>query len=404
MTEHAHYGERSYRSLLSDPRLLAVLAISVVGTTGTNVASPALPGVTAALPVTEARVGLLITVYTLPGMVFVPLTGVAADMYGRRTVVLPSLLVFGASGTALAAVDSFQALLVLRAVQGAAVAGFMPLTVTLLGDLYSGSVGATAQGLRVSANGIGSVVAPFVAGTLAGLAWNYPFLLYGVAFVALALTYVFLPETTGGVDAETDTGLAETLGWYGRTLRTQLADRDLAVLMTGGFARDFSRYAVMTFVPLFAVQALGASFAAAGAVLSIRGLVSLVVSPFAGSISGRLSHKWVLIGSMMVSTAGIALIAAVPSLLLLGVAMSVYGVGDALFSPVVKDGLTAATTDEHRSGVVSGMQLVKYAGQTASPALLGLVLAATGFDVVFGIGAAVTGAYALAVLALFDSV
>lgn len=403
MTEYTN-NKRSYRSLLSDPQLLTVLAISVVGTTGTNVASPALPGVTAALPVTEAQVGLLITAYTLPGMLFVPFAGVAADIYGRRTVILPSLFVFGIVGTMLAAANSFRALLVLRTVQGAAVSGFMPLTVTLLGDLYSGSIGSTVQGFRVGANGIGGAVAPFVAGTLAGLAWNYPFLLYGVAFIALALAYMFLPETMARINDETDTRLVETLMWYGRAFRAQLTDRDLAVLLTGGFARDFPRYTVMTFVPLFAVQALGISLAAAGTVLSIRGVVSFVVSPFTGSLSERLSRKWVLIGSMLVSTAGIVLIAAAPNLLLLGVAMGVYSVGDALFSPAVKDALTTAATDENRSGIIGGMQLVKYTGQTASPALLGLVLAVTTFSVVFSIAAAITGVYALVVFALFDSV
>lgn len=408
MTEHEHDPEHesrdTYWSLLLEPQMLAILLIGIIGTTGNNVASPALPAVTGALGVSEARIGLLITTYTLSGMVFVPLTSTAADMYGRRAVVLPALVVFGLAGTALAAVDSFEVMLVLRAIQGAAVAGVMPLTVTLLGDLYSGAAGAAAQGLRVSANGVGGVVVPFVAGVLAGVAWNYPFLLYALAFVVAGVTYVFLPETTAGVDAESDTGVIDTLAWYAHALRAQLANHDLAVLLTGGFARDFPRYAVLTFVPLLAVQTLGASFAVAGAVLSVRGLVSLVISPFAGTLTDRLSHKGMLVGSMAVSAGGIAAIAVAPSILLLGAAMVVYSVGDALFSPVVKDALTDATTDEYRSGVVGGMQLIKYAAQTAAPALLGLVLAAAGFGVVFAIAAAMAGLYALVVLILFDSV
>lgn len=401
--EHANHGSESNLALLSDPRLLAVLSISIIGTTGVNVASPALPGVASALSVTEAEIGLMMTAYTLPAMVFVPLTGVAADMYGRRTVVLPSLVLFGVAGTALAAVDSFQSMLLLRAVQGAAVSGIMPLTVTLLGDLYSGATGTTAQGLRVSANGVGGVVVPFVAGTLAGVAWNYPFLLFLVAFVAFLFGYFFLPETTGGVDAENQTGVGETLRWYARSLRAQLGDRDLAVLLTGGFARDFPRYAVMTFVPLLAVQALGGSFAAAGAIISVRGLVSLGVSPTAGALSERFSRKGVLVGSMFVSGAGILAMAVAPDLRWLAVAVGFYALGDATFSPVIKDALTDATTDEYRSGVVGGLQLIKYGAQTASPAVFGVVLAVAGFDVLFACAAAVTGAYGVAVFALFDS-
>jgi ACDE family multidrug resistance protein len=402
MAEHANLGTDSYLMLLSDPGLLAVLFISIIGTMGNNVVSPALPAVTSALGVSEARIGLLITAYTLPAMVFVPITSTAADMYGRRTVILPALVVFGAAGTALAGTDTFQTMLLLRAIQGAAVAGFMPLTVTLLGDLYSGDIGATAQGLRVGANGIGGIIVPFAAGALAGLAWNYPFLLYAVAFLVFVFGYTFLPETMDSIGVDTETDMTATFAWYARSLRAQLAERDLAVLLTGGFARDFPRYAVITFVPLFAVQALGANFAEAGAILSIRGLISLVVSPSVGSFSERFSHKWILFGAISVSAGGILFIAAAPSLIWLAMAVGVYSVGDAAFSPVVKNTLTDATTNEYRSGVVGGMQLVKYSAQTASPAVFGLILAVTGFDVLFACAATVAGAYAIIVLALFE--
>lgn len=404
MADHecSDYDSSLYTSLLSDPRLLIILSISVIGTTGTNIASPALPGVASALSVTEAEVGLLITVYTLPAMIFVPLTGVMADMYGRRTVVLPSLVIFGIGGIALAAVDSFQMMLLLRAVQGMAVSGIMPLTVTLLGDLYSGTVGTAAQGLRVSANGVGGVIVPFVAGILAGLVWNYPFLLFGLAFIVFLLGYIFLPETTGGIESNDQVSIVETVRWYGQSLRAQLDERDTVVLLIGGFARDFPRYAVMTFVPLLTVQALGGTYSAAGAIISIRGLVSLGVSPTAGMLVNRLSRKGAIVGSMFVSSIGILAIASSPTLNWLAGAVGLYAVGDAVFSPVIKDTLTDSTTNKYRSGVVGGLQLIKYAAQTASPAAFGVVLAVSGFDVLFTCAAVITAMYGGAVLVLFD--
>jgi hypothetical protein len=77
--------------------------------------------------------------------------------------------------------------------------------------------------------------------------------------------------------------------------------------------------------------------------------------------------------------------------------VAVYSVGDAVFSPVVKDAVTGATEDEYRSGVVGGMQLLKYGAQTASPAFFGLVLAAAGFGELFWIAGAVAGIYIAAV-------
>jgi MFS family permease len=402
--------DAGYRTLLADPRLLTIVGISICGTMGPNVGSPALPAMSSALPVTDARVGLVMTAYTLPAMVFVPLTGALADVYGRRTVILPSLAAFGLGGVAVAFTGSvagpggpiplsvFDTVLLLRAVQGAGVAGFMSLTVTLLGDIYEGAKGTTAQGVRVGANGLGGVVIPLLAGVLAGFGWNYPFFLYALALVAGVAAFVLLPETTEGLGE--GEGIMETVAGYGRALRAELGERETGVLISGGAARDFVRYAVITFAPLFAVRVLGASFAEAGAVLALRGAASIGVSPLAGTITGRFSHRRALLLSTTLSGICVALVPLSSPLLVLGALVVLYSVGDAVFSPVIKDAVTTAASDEYRSGVVGGMQLLKYGAQTASPAVFGLVLAAAGFDTLFWAASVVSGVYVVAVFGL----
>ncbi|MFW5918227.1 MAG: MFS transporter [Haloferacaceae archaeon] len=397
----------SYATLLTDVRLLVVLWISVVGTMGPNVASPALPAMSGPLGVGDGRIGLVMTAYTLPAMVFVPLTGAMADMYGRRTVIIPSLVAFGVGGVAIGFAEviaapiplsPFETVLGLRGLQGAGVAGFMSLTVTLLGDLYTGATGTTAQGLRVGWNGLGGIVVPVIAGALAGIGWYAPFFLYGLALLIAAVAFFLLPETVSGI--EDGSGVRETLVLYAHSLRAELDDLRLVVLVSGGFARDFVRYAVITFVPLFAVRVLGASFAEAGTILGLRGVASIVISPVAGSITGRFDHRLALLLSLVLSGASIALLPGVSSLLALGALMVVYSVGDAIFSPDIKDAVTGATEDQYRSGVIGGMQLLKYGAQTASPAFFGVVLALAGFSELFTVAAGVSGAYALAVFAL----
>lgn len=400
----------SYATLLKDRRLLIVLWISVVGTMGPNVASPALPAMSGPLGVSDSQIGLVMTAYTLPAMVFVPLTGALADMYGRRTIIIPSLIAFGIGGVAIGVVEAiaaplplspFQTILGLRAIQGAGVAGFMSLTVALLGDFYTGEAGTTAQGLRVGWNGLGGIVIPVVAGTLAGIAWQMPFFLYGLALVVAGATFFVLPETVSGIDE--GSGLREALLVYARALRAELTDLRMAVLISGGFARDFVRYAVITFVPLFAVRVLGASFAEAGAVLALRGVASIIVSPISGSITGWLDHRRALLLALTLSGASVAVLPSVSSLVTLGVLVTIYSIGDAIFSPVVKDAVSGATRDQYRSGVIGGMQLLKYGAQTASPAFFGLVLALAGFTALFRVAAVVSGTYALAVLVLLGA-
>lgn len=399
-TDELPAGSFSYASLLGDPRLLSVVLLSVVGTLGNNVAAPALPAMGAALGVSDARLGLVITAYTLPAMFAVPAAGVLADLYGRRTVVIPSLIVFGLTGSAVVLVGTFEAVLLLRALQGVAFAGIMPLSVTILGDLYDGVEGSAAQGVRVSVNGMSSIVVPAAAGALSALAWNYPYVIFAAVLPAAVVAYVALPETAGDVDG--DSGLLTELGEYGRSLRQAVRRRRTATLLAGGGVRDFTRYAIITFVPLFAVRTLDASFAVAGALLSLRGVAPIIVAPLAGPLVGVVSRRWALVGSLLLGAASTALLPFAPGVLWLGAVVLFYSVGDAVFSPVIKDAVTDAAPTASRAGLISGMNVLKYAAQTSSPVFFGLVLAVAGFEWLFLLGAAVLVAYAAIVAALVD--
>lgn len=78
--------------------------------------------------------------------------------------------------------------------QGISFAALTPIIVTSIGDLYAGTKEATAQGLRFTGSGISQTVFPLGAGVLVGVAWQYPFLLYAIAFPIAAVIYVWFQE------------------------------------------------------------------------------------------------------------------------------------------------------------------------------------------------------------------
>lgn len=392
--------EVSYTDLVTDLRLLTITFVSFAATFGSYAASPALPSIVSGLGVSEANVGLVMAAYTLPAIFLLPIAGVLTDVYGRRTVIIPSLVLFGAAGTAVAFVDSFTAILALRVVQGVGGAAIIPVAITLIGDLYSGPTGSAAQGIRLSANGVSSILLPAAAGFLAGVAWNYPFLLYAVTLPAALLTYLFVPEP---VEQSGQSSLVDEVRDYGSAIRAEVADADVAILLLGGFFQGFSYYAILTFVPLFAVNSLSASVFLAGTVLSTRGIARIVLSPATGFILTRISRKNALLVTLVVSAIGTALIGVAPTVLWLAVLVSVFGIGDALFTPVHRDAITDLASDDRRAGVVSGMMILRQFGTTISPAFFAIVLTFAGFAPVFYIAGGVYLAYAVLVLAYFGS-
>jgi len=386
-------GGAAYRSLATDPTLVAMMLVAFVVMFGYEVPAPILSRIARGIGVSDARIGLVMTAFAVPGALFVPVTGLLADLYGRKHVLVPSLVLFAASGLAVVAVEGFAVLLVLRGLQGLAFAGILPISVVVLGDAFEGSEGSAAQGFRTSAAGAAVAVVPPVAGFLAGYGWSVPFLLFGLGFLVAAVVLLAVPET--GAALETDAGVLETLCGYAHGVRVELTDGDLGVFVVGGFVRGFVRLAVLTFVPLFAVRALDASLVEAGFVLSARGIARLVLPPFAGVVTGRFSRTGGLVGALAVGAASCALVPFAPSVPWAGVAVFGFTVGDAFVSPLLKDAVATRAGDDHRAGVINSMYVFQNGGEAVSPALFGVVLAVGGFVPVFLLGGGVMAGYLL---------
>jgi MFS family permease len=387
---------RRYAGLLTEPPLQAVLFLVFVGTIGIQAVPPALSSVGAALSVSDGQVGLVVTAFFLPAAVALPVVGFVADVYGRRPVAIVSLLVYGGAGLATALAGDFSVLLALRALQGVAFPGLIPLSITLAGDLYAGARGSVAQGLRISVNGLAATLTPAAAGVLAGIAWYYPFWLTALAFPVAAFVYVFLPETVAADTLERPRGsISGTLQSYVRSVAGALGDPALLVLIGGAFVTFFGRFAVYTFLPLYAVRELQASTAMGGLLLSVIGATRILVPLFAGAAVAAASRKASLVGALAVATVAVAVIPAVGNIWLLAVVVGVYGAAFSLFMPVLNDTVTAMAAPERRASVVNTMELGKTAAIGLSPAAFGVVLAVAGFSTLFVLAAGVLGAYAV---------
>lgn len=94
---------------------------------------------------------------------------------------------------------------------------------------------------------------------------------------------------------------------------------------------------------------------------------------------------------MAVATAGIPF---APSVVWVGVLVVVYIAGNAQYSPILKEGVTGAASDDHRAGVVTGMYVFQFTGEAVAPDAFGLIIGGLGFGPLFLAGAAVIAGYA----------
>ena len=75
-----------------DKNLQLVFLITMISIMGVNIITPAFPSVVRAFGIVPQEVGLLVTVFTLPGIFLTPVYGILADRYGRKKIVDPHCL------------------------------------------------------------------------------------------------------------------------------------------------------------------------------------------------------------------------------------------------------------------------------------------------------------------------
>ncbi|MBI2090562.1 MAG: MFS transporter [Deltaproteobacteria bacterium] len=355
--------------------LALVYLSSVMIIMGVNFIQPALPAMIEPLGISEAALGLVMTVYTAPAIFLSPLFGIVADLYGRRLLLAWGLVLFGLSGAAVGFAPDFTWVLILRAIQGIGFSAVIPLTIVLIGDLLDGDSEVGGQGLKVFLDRVGYLILPPLGGLLATIAWFWPFFFYALAVPLGICALIWMPETKG----EVETG---TWSYLGNILRLSRHPR-LMVAFSAGFLRFFLDYGFLTYFPLFLVRAHGISTATAGLLYAFFSVGAMLTSSQAGRLSAGRDKAQLLFVAFLVS--GLALVAVpfTPGVLLVGIALFFYGLANGVISPMQKSLLTQNAPTELRGGIVSFDRLIQQVSKTVSTSVVGLLLVVTELTTIF---------------------
>lgn len=124
--------------LLKSKNIYVIFSITLISVMGVASLTPAFPTIAESLHLSKTQVGLLISVFTLPGVFMTPVMGVFADRFGRKKVLVPSLFLFAIAGFGGFIIHDFHTLLILRFFQGLGAASLGSLNTTLVGDLFKG--------------------------------------------------------------------------------------------------------------------------------------------------------------------------------------------------------------------------------------------------------------------------
>lgn len=370
-SEYGTHSTSGSASARSHPAQRWVVYLSaVMAQSGIQLIAPGLPAVQAALGLDDSQISLVTSVYLLPSVFAALAGGVLAQKLGRRTVFAGSMLLFGAAGSLVPVLAdvSFMGVLLARTVQGVGFAGILPMTITVIGDLFRGRAQVTVQGHRSVAMQLGDSAMPALGGILAASSWVYPFLAPVLALPLAAAIWRYVD------DQETSPRGISTAATMTTMLRFA-KDPALISIQVAGFVRFLLKFMVLTYVPILAVNELGMSVATIGVGIGAATLMGGVAAAFAGSMLRYAKFSRLINWSLLLYSLCLFGIAVSANTWLLMSMVLAYGIADGLYG-VLQNGVAAdAVEGEERAAFVYATGAVRNLGKFLAPvAVAGIAL------------------------------
>ena len=378
--------------------MLGVLMVMLLASLDQTIVSTAMPRVIADLHGFD-RYTWVSTAYLLTSTVMVPIYGKLSDLFGRKPIFLFGVVVFLIGSALSGASQSMNQLIAFRALQGIGAGALLPIAIAIVGDLFTPRERGKWQGVTGSVFGISAIIGPTLGGFITqNSSWRWVFYVNLPIGIAALLVLIFLMPTLRGrakdvsidfvgaallvlgtvplllgftfAGSQFDWLSPQTIGlfagafvalvsfaiyeaWLERHGGQPIIEPSLfknsifsvSTLITTIFG--MALFGGIFFIPLYVQGVVGSSATSSGLILTPLMLTSVAGSIVSGQLVSRLGrYKWIAILGMLVSVAGVVLLAhlnvnstnndVLLAMLVLGLGL---GIGMSLYTLIVQNAL-----------------------------------------------------------------
>jgi len=179
--------------------LFAVLLVVFLAALDQTIVGVALPRIVGDLGGTNELYTWVITSYLLTATITGVFYGKLSDIYGRRLMLLLGVSIFLLGSTLCALSWSMESLIVFRGIQGIGAGAIFPISLAVIGDLFTPRERGRYQGLFGAVFGVASVAGPLLGGWLTDdFGWHWIFLVnLPIGMAAIYIVYRYLPSVHG---------------------------------------------------------------------------------------------------------------------------------------------------------------------------------------------------------------
>ncbi len=350
--------------------IFMIISLTFTSLLGFPIISPALPAARDALSISTENIGWIMAAYSLPGLLFMPLSGLLSDRYGKRRILFPSLFLFGLAGGACSLAPDQETLFFLRFIQGIGASALSTLNVAMVGDFFKGPDRMRVMGFVGATQNIGSGLLPLLGGVLAAVAWFYPF---GVAMLAIPLG-LYMNFALEEVKRENPPEKTGTRAFLGHAL-SQLNNRIVIelVFMTGGFI--FIGFgAFVTYIPLFLKDTFDSPAVLIGLIIASRSTMGVLTASQLSWLTRHFSYRTLIFSSFFATSVGMAWVPFADNVWMIIFTAMCYGGAFGILRPSLQVILLEHAPEDLRTTFVSALNFGLRVAQTTSPVFAGLYL------------------------------
>ena len=423
MQPQAHTGHPRRWAILGV--LVVSLLVVVLDNTVLNVALRVLADPEQGLGATQGQLEWAINSYTLvfAGLLFS--LGVLGDRWGRKRMLLLGLAVFGLSSVVSAYAQDPGQLIFARALMGIGGAAIMPVTLSIISNVFDPRERGRAIGVWAGAVGIAVAIGPTLGGLLLENFWwgsvfliNVPIVIAGLIAVTLlvpesrdpkpgrldifgvllsvvglvALVYGIIDGGEHGFDRPVvwlwvAVGVAVLAGFVGYERRVRYPSMDVKLFANPRFSAAiagsglvfFAAFGVFFFMSFYTQLVRGYSPLESGLLTLPFGAAQIIFAPRSATLVRRYGPKLVCAGGLLVTAvaiAGLTLVSAETPIWVVAVLFFVQGAGMANVMPPATESIMS-TLPREKAGVGSALSnTIRQVASALGVAVLGAIVSA----------------------------
>lgn len=390
--EHSIGKTVNKKPKVSKMALVSIATIPLIMTLGNSMLIPILPLLEIQLEITKLQSSYIIMVYSIVAIFLIPVAGFLSDKYGRKVVIVPSLILAGLGGLICAWAawkldpsPAFIWIIIGRILQGVGAAGAFPIVIPLVGDLYKDEHEvSTSLGIIETSNTFGKVLSPIVGSFFAGIIWFFPFWSIPMfCLISLILIIIFVRKPNGD---------EEPLSFRKFTKNTKEIFKEhkkwlFAVFIIGAIAM-FILFGLLFYLSSILEDKYGYDGLKKGFLLAIP-LAALCVASFTTGkmIKDNLSRmKWITFFSILLTGAMVGLTLISDKFVFLIVIFLISGIGIGAALPCLDAIITQSIDKEMRGTITSIFSAMRFAGVAAGPPIVAILMQDKIIDMVLVLG------------------